>query len=174
MTDKLSINGNLQARFRDNSTQMYRNIGEIGLRYRFGGLYSLGGSYRISDWGFTNTQRLDIDNFFNHKINKERIGLRIKFTQKFGFNTSLESRLRFRIGYKHVFSKRMNLFVRAEYFYTNNFRYSNWDKQRYTVGTKFRLALKNFVTVFGRYEFEQNVENPFQRYIIGVAYNFEK
>jgi len=160
-----------QARFNQNATSMYRYLLQGKFQYKASKMYKVGVNYRFSDWNVTNIHRIDIDNFLSHSINKEGFQVRLRIQREFGFNTRLEDRFRVRLRYQHKFSKRFLVYGKAEYFYSKRYNLSAFDLQRYTVGTKFRVALGHFFDVFYRYEFQTNREAPDKRFVFGVMYN---
>jgi len=170
---KYIVNVGTQARFDQNATNLYRYLIQTRLQYKPTKYYKVGLNYRFSDWGITNTNRIDLDNFLRHSVDKETMELRVRLQREFGLNTTLEDRIRFRFAYTHKFSKRLNVYGKAEYFYSSRFNLQTWDMQRYTAGTRFRVALGHFFNVFYRYEFEQNVEAPEHRFVFGTMYNFK-
>lgn len=170
---KYTVIGGAQARLNQNATQVYRYLFQGKFQYKVSKMYKVGLNYRFSDWNITNTSRIDLDNFFRYEWNKENFQIRLRFQREFGLQTTLENRIRVRFRYQHEFSKRLLVYGKTEYFYSNRYNLSAFDLQRYTVGTKFRVALGHFFDVFYRYEFQTNVEAPDQRFVTGIIYNFQ-
>jgi hypothetical protein len=160
-------------RMRDNATSVYRYFGNLSLGYSPLKYWKATLHYRYSDWAITTTHRIDLDNTFQYEIEKESFDARLRLQREFGLGQQLQDRLRIRLRYQHVWSKRFRVFGSAEYFYTKQYNFNNWNQQRYTVGTRFRVALGHFITLFVRYEDRFNVESPRRRYIGGITYEFK-
>lgn len=170
---KLDIGVSAQSRYNQSTGSIYRNYIQGEAAYELLDNYKTGLSYRYSFTPYESSHRIMFDNKVSHKINKEHFDVRLRFQREYFLNFLIEDRIRVRLGYKHKFDKRLSVYGTAEYFYTNTNRYSNFNLQRYTVGSKIRLTLKHFVTVFYRFESQFNVERPNQRVVLGANYSFE-
>lgn len=170
---KINVEGLVQTRYNQSSNTIYRNFLQAGATYKVLDFYKTGLKYRYSFTPYESSHRIMFDNFAIHKINKEQFDIRLRLQREIFKNHLTEDRVRVRFRYKHKFDKRLSVYAAAEYFYTSTFKYSNINLQRYTVGSKIRLQLKHFVTVFYRFESKFNVENPNQRFVLGANYSFE-
>ena len=171
---KFSSFGEVQGRFTQNATSLKNAFIEGGLSYKFNKWYELGGSYRYSNNGQFDANRFDIDNTFKHKFDKKNsVGIRLKYTKSFVTHRVRGDRFRIRFKYRYKVNKKFVPYVKAQYFYTRVYDFSNWNFQRYSLGTELRIAKKNFVNVFFTYQFEYNVANPTTEYIFGLKYKLK-
>lgn len=167
---KASFFGEVQARLMQNATQWDNLFFQVGGAYAFAKWYELGVSYRYADFGEFDVNRFDIDNNFKYKVDKHRFGFRVKF-QKSLINPQLSgNRFRLRFKYAYRVNKKFRPYIKAQYFYTNVYKFNNWNEHRYSLGALVRVAKKNFLDVFYQYSGQFNMANPGSFYVLGLKY----
>ena len=170
---KLQVFGEVQGRFDQNASHFRSFYLQTGASYKFVKWYELGMKYRFTNFVEVVTNRLDIDNTFKHKINNNSFEIRLKYQKSFVTNEIKGDRFRVRFKYSFKVNKKFKPYLKAQYFYTKVYNYSNWNQQRYSIGAVVRVAKKNYIDVFYNYEFEHNVANPATQYVLGLKYKLE-
>ena len=165
--------GEIQGRFNQNATDWRSAYFQTGVSYKFAKWYKLGVVYRYTNYGEFDANRFDIDNIFKHKIEKNTFEIRLKYQKSFVTNKIKGDRFRVRFKYVFKVNKKFKPYLKAQYFYSKTYKYSNWNQQRYSIGAVIRLKKKNFVDVFYNYEFEHNVANPSTQFVLGVKYKLD-
>jgi hypothetical protein len=167
---KISVFGEVQGRFMQNATSWESLFFQAGGGYKFTKWYELGGAYRYSHLGQFDVNRFDIDNTFSHKIDASNFAIRLKYQKSFVTNKIKGDRFRIRFKYSYKVNKKFKPYLKAQYFFSKVYDYSNWNQQRYSIGAVVRVAKKNYIDIFYNYEFEYNVAKPERQYILGVKY----
>ncbi len=171
---KFTAFGEVQTRFDQNVTSLQNSFIQGGVSLRFTKWYELGGVYRYSNNGEFDANRFDIDNKFKYKINKHNsLSMRLKYTKSFVTHKLKGDRFRIRFKYAYKVNKKVIPYAKIQYFYTKTHDFSNWQLQRYSIGSELRVAKKNFIDVFFTYQFEFNMANPLTEYIFGVKYKLK-
>jgi hypothetical protein len=165
--------GEIQGRFNQNATDWRSAYFQTGVSYKFAKWYKLGVVYRYTNYGEYDANRFDIDNNFKYKMNRNTFEIRLKYQKSIVTNTIKGDRFRVRFKYIFKVNKKFKPYLKAQYFYSKTYKYSNWNQQRYTVGAVIRLKNKNYVDLFYNYEFEYNVANPLTQFILGVKYKLD-
>jgi hypothetical protein len=170
--NRLKISPSLQSRFNNNMSNLSSLMTDFGAEYKVTDYYASGLVYRMSDIGERPlSQRICFDNSFTYKRFNDRFELRLRLQRRFANITSSElDRMRLRVGYTHIFSKKFRTYIKAEYFYAASIYRRNWDRQRYSAGVITRIYKVHFLELFYRYQAEFNRENPEREYIFGVGY----
>ena len=171
---KVKAFGEIQTRFDQNASSLQNSFIQGGVSYRFTKWYELGGVYRYSTNGEFDANRLDIDNTFKYKMDKNNaLSMRLKYTKSFVTHKLKGDRFRIRFKYSYKVNKKIIPYAKVQYFYTKTYDFSNWQLQRYSLGSELRVAKKNFIDIFFTYQFEFNVANPLTEYIFGVKYKLK-
>lgn len=173
ITKKAKAFGEIQGRFNQNATDWQSAYFQTGVSYKFAKWYKLGVVYRYSNYGEFDANRFDIDNEFKYKIENSTFEVRLKYQKSFVTNKIKGDRFRIRFKYVFKVNKKFKPYLKAQYFYSHTYKFSNWNQQRYSVGAVVRIAKKNYVDVFFNYEFECNVSHPQTQYVLGVKYKLD-
>lgn len=171
---KWSVFGEIQSRFDQNSSAFQNAFIQGGVTHKFTKWYELGGMYRYSNNGEFDANRFDIDNIFKYKIDKNNaVAVRLKYSKSFVTHKIKGDRFRIRFKYQYKVSKKFVPYVKVQYFYSQVYDFANWNLQRYSIGSEFKIAKKNYIDVFFTYQFEYNVANPLTEYIFGFKYKLK-
>lgn len=173
ITKEWKIIGEVQSRFNQNATSWASNYFQVESSYKVAKFYKIAVAYRFTNRAEAAENRIDVDQNFKYKIQHNSFQIRLKYQNSFTSSGSDEQRIRVRFKYSYKVNKKFKPYLKAQYFYTLKNDYSDWDQQRYGIGTLLRVAKRNYVDVFYNFDFEKNVANPDAKYILGVKYKLE-
>ena len=173
ISKEFNVFGEVQGRFNQNAAKFRSLYFQTGGSYKFAKWYELGVKYRFTNYVEVTANRFDIDNTFKHKINDNSFEIRLKYQKSFITNEINGDRFRVRFKYTFKVNKKFKPYLKAQYFYSRVYNYSNWNQQRYSIGAVVRVAKKNYIDIFYNYQFEHNVANPSSQYVLGLKYKLE-
>ncbi len=183
---KLTIGLEQQLRLKDDATQVDQAFTQFFVKKQFikSMHYGLGLRYiRDNDnqgdlQAYENHFRFHFDLGYNHKVNQFKLKYRLRLQTKNQMGVSKadgdlsRSHIRLKISTAYNIKKwKLDPEVSAEIF--NNLRQGeNFDKFRFTLGTKYKMKTLGAIGAFYRIEQELNATNPITIYIAGLKYTY--
>lgn len=197
LSKKITLEGELENRTMDNSSQVSRWGLQLGGSYKVVKFLSLGAAYQFQYYNDTKYSDFQPRNrfivygqgkykwkFLSFSL-RERFQLttkdesdRIKASGKintYKINPSSVWRNRLKVEYD-IHKSRFSPFVSFESFYQlNNPDGNDFEGLRYTIGTSYKINKRNFLDISGIYDKEINTDEPTNRSVIslGYTYNFK-
>lgn len=173
---------NEEFRFSDETPSLGRYFTEIGAGYDVSDWFSLGAGYRFArdrdknnDW--RTLHRFIIDAEASKDVKRMEFSYRLRFTNEDDFiaggnDASAFLRQKIKVEY-HISNSRWDPYFSGEIYYQlPDGKAGEFNKVRYTVGTKFSLNKRNQFGLFIRLQHEINVSKPDRDFITGLAYTY--
>lgn len=194
LSKKLSLEGELENRTTDNSSQVSRWGLQLGGSYKVMKFLSIGGAYQFQYYhdlkysDFQPRNRFILYTQGKYKWNKfsfslrERLQIttkdesdRIKASGKidtYRINPSSVWRNRLKVDY-NIPKSRFTPFASFESFYQlNNPEGNEFEGLRYTIGTGYKINKRSFLDFSGIYDKEINTDEPTNRFVISLGYTY--
>jgi hypothetical protein len=183
---KTSLHFEQGFRLSENYTQLNTVYSEIGVRYRIGQKWRVGGFYRFSqrrneDPSFRTRHRFHIDLAY-----KQKLGGKLDFTFRGRYQSQYTdfysdengriatNRLRFKTIMKIDLDKRYTPYLAVEYFYRlyKNMERNKFDNSRYVAGATYDLTKRSQIDIYYMLIRQLNRNNPGRYYVIGLDYSY--
>lgn len=187
LTTRLDLTGELEQRFRNNSTQYASTMVTLGASYDLLDFLSLGGGFRTTfrmnaEQGMQAMYRIHADVVGSYDLSGLDLSLRARF--QYGFDemlalsyfrlNSLVNRYRLKVA-DHIYGTRLDWFVSVESWHGSN-NESQWRTyaMRYSAGVRYSLNFRSRFSLRYILEDEFNVPAPLQLHVLvtGYSYNF--
>jgi len=173
---------NEEFRFSDESPSLGRYFTEISAGYDVTDWFSLGAGYRFArdrdknnDW--RTLHRFIVDAELSKDVRQMEFSYRLRFTNEDDFiaggnddNSFLRQKIKAEY---HISNSRWDPYLAGELYYQLPEKNSGeFNKLRYTMGTKFSLNKRHRFGLFFRLQHEINVSKPDRDFIAGLAYTY--
>jgi len=173
---------NEEFRFSDNVSTLGRYFTELSAGYDVTDWLSMGAGYRFTkdrdkDNAWRTLHRFIVDAEVSHEIKSVELSYRLRYTNEDDFiaggnDDSSFLRQKGEMEY-HIRDSRWDPYFSGELYYQLPGKNSGeFNKFRYTLGTKFSLNKKNRFSLFFSLQQEFNVSKPDRDLITGLSYTY--
>ena len=185
LTGKLSLNGELEQRFKNNSLQYSRTLLTLGASYDLADYVRLGGGARMiflkgPEQNFHTRYRIHMDGMGFYDLSGFDLSLRVRL--QYGFDeiqafrylrfNALVNRNRLKVAH-HIFGTRFGWFASVESWHGSN-NESQWLTYaiRYSAGLRFSPSFASRFSLRYILEDEFNVTNPMLLNVLVLGYSY--
>lgn len=186
LSGKLDLSGELEQRFRNNSTQYASTLVSLSASYDLLKYLSIKGGARTTfrmnmEQGMQARFRLHMDVMGKYDLSGFDLSLRARF--QYGFDemlalryfrvNSMVNRYRLKVS-DHIFGTKLDWFASVESWHGAN-NDSQWHTygMRYSAGVRYALNLRSDISIRYILEDEYNVPSPIQLHVLVMGYSFD-
>ncbi|MEO6166973.1 MAG: DUF2490 domain-containing protein [Chitinophagales bacterium] len=163
-----------ELRLKDNSTRLNSTFTDVGFKYRLfknldGGLY-----YRLIIFPDAVAHRPYAEMSYEIDIQKWSVEPRLRFQHQEERNEVAKNYFRPKATLSYKINKQWKPFVAGELFY-HAFYYqgSQFDEYRLSAGVEYDWKKHHALKLFYLFDKEFNVNDPLQRHVTGLAYEYD-
>jgi len=185
LSNRLDLTGELEQRFRNNSTQYASTLITLGTSYDLLDFLSLGGGVRTTfrmnpEQGMRTLYRIHADVVGSYALSGFDLSLRARF--QYGFDemlalsyfrlNSLVNRYRLKVA-DHIYGTKFDWFATVESWHGSN-NESQWRTyaMRYSAGVRYSLNMRSRLMLRYILEDEFNVPRPLQLHVLVMGYSY--
>lgn len=171
---KLDFQLSQELRLKNNSTQLNSTFTDIGFKYKLlknlsGGIY-----YRLIISPDALAHRPYADVSYEIDIEKWSIQPRLRFQHQVQQNELAKNYFRPKTTVSYQVKKEWKPFVAAEIFYHAFYNKGNqFDEYRLSTGLEYDFKKQHSIKLYYLFGQQFNVNNPLQRHVAGLAYEYD-
>lgn len=163
-----------ELRLKDNSTRLNTTFTDVGLKYQLFKNFDAGLYYRLIISPGAVAHRPYGEVSYEIDIQKWSIEPRLRFQHQEERNEIAKNYFRPKATLSYKINKEWKPFVAGELFY-HAFYYqgSQFDEYRLSTGVEYDWKKKHSIKLFYLFDQEFNVNNPLQRHVAGLGYEYD-